>query len=113
MAYQNVSTPRFYIDQFSYLLASKQVDSSYYDGHGITSQNVFLYPGLIGFTPNIKYETSMTDEGYYRCYDIPTNLNTATPIGDKTAYACILGHNCRSASSNGIRVLSEWHDGDG
>ena len=116
MANQNVGTPRFYIDQFSYLLASGQVDSSYYEGHTDASpgsnKDVFQYPGLIGLTPNIKYVSSLS-AGVYRCYDIPTNFNIATPIGDKTAYACFLGHNCRTASTSGVRILSEWHDGDG
>ena len=107
MAYQNVSTPRFYIDQFSYLLASNQVDNSYYDGHTGIDKNVFSYPGLIGLNPTSQF--ILTDAGYFS-FDIPTNFNTATPIGNKTAYIAVLGHNLETI---GMRVFTEWHDGDG
>jgi hypothetical protein len=107
MGYQNVSTPRFYIDQFSYLLASNQVDNSYYDGHTGIDKNVFSYPGLIGLNPTSQF--ILTDADYFS-FDIPTNFNTATPIGNKTAYVAVLGHNLEAI---GMRVFTEWHDGDG
>jgi hypothetical protein len=109
MGYQNVATPRFYIDQFSYLLASGKVDRSYYDGHTLLDQNnVFNYPGLVGLNP--ASEGAVLSSPNYRSFDIPTGLNTSTPVGIKTGYVAILGHTLYSSE---VRASAEWHDGNG
>ena len=110
MGYHNIinSPPRFYIDQFTYLSTTTDVDESYYEGYS-EDGNIFNYPGLIGLNPS---NTKRFTGNNWVFFDIPTGFNTSHPLGlgtsARTGYIAVLGHTLKNFIIN-----SEWNDGSG
>ena len=102
MAYQNVGTPRFYVDHLNFLKSLGQLKSS---GHGaIRPHN---YNDLIGLNPsNQTYHMINQFEGtgntagtrsYVRYYGVAPDIYDSS--GNLTNYVAILGHNINYAAS--------------
>ena len=93
MSYQNVSTPRFYVDVFSYLNAIGLVDVI---GSNSLGENL-----NVGLNPtNSNSYTMSENSNFFR-----TQFKEKIPLSffqnkdNKTAYA-LLGHNCSSSNVN-------------
>ena len=93
MSYQNVGTPRFYVDVFSYLNAIGLVDVI---GSNSLGENL-----NVGLNPtNSNSYTMSENSNFFR-----TQFKEKIPLSffqnkdNKTAYA-LLGHNCSSSNVN-------------
>jgi len=118
MAYQNVGTPRFYIDQIQYLKSLGFDFEKWYDDWGYNtssfssrSLSILNDPDLFTLEPEIqKNKTHENDRGYI-AWDIPTGYGSApTLTGNNIGrYVAILNHNI-ATKQEGLYAYSNWQD---
>ena len=119
MAYQNVGTPRFYIDQIQYLKSIGLDFERWYDDWGYTANTVesehsltiLDSPDLFTFEPEVQKNKTHENTKSYIAWDIPTGyLNTPNLESDNTGrYIAVLNHNI-ATQQEGLYVFSNWQD---
>ena len=124
MAYQNVGTPRFYIDEFSYAKAMGvhipddqypsflQESGGWHYDYDNPTQVDFLSP--IGINPSNTKTNSTTQQ--HMTFHFGDDTSTILPAGTGINFIAILGHNYKDKSSNPFfhraRVTLEGDDDD-
>ena len=115
MAYQNVGTPRFYIDQIQYLKSIGFDFEKHYNNWYFTNENGYMYDGtydpwfgedgyrrtyldnkeLFNLSPEIQIKPFLLSGGGNRWWDIPYFGSKITGAG---RYCAMLNHNMKSSN---------------
>ena len=117
MAYQNVGTPRFYIDQIQYFKSIGIDLEKWYDDWGYTantaesehSLTILDSPDLFTFEPEAQKNKTHENTKGYIAWDIPTGYGLAPNLtGDNIGrYVAVLNHNI-ATQQEGLYVYSNW-----
>ena len=92
MAYQNVGTPRFYIDLPNYL---RSIGVNYTEGlyDGITNEYTQFFSSLFGLKDYNNPTFTTQEEGVGLSIQFETDNNIDSFVNDNNFYVAILNHN--------------------
>ena len=116
MAYQNVGTPRFYVDQIQYLKSVGFNFSEWYSDKGYNSNPasedsfaMYDYPDLFTLEPGIQKTISMDKELGSIAFDFPTGYGLNPNLtGDNIGrYIAVLNHNI-ATQQEGLWIYTNW-----